>query len=108
MGRKPVIELKKPGKHKKKKNKMPPPPKEKHCRLLGYVTGTERWCHAESKIIKFQSGGGIMGSRIDHKHIAWLSFEADIKMSHALPKNSTQKQLKAHADQWEKLIDLSH
>lgn len=103
-----MVMIKKPGKPKKRKQKIPSPPVEKHCRLLGYVTGTERWCHAESKIIKFQAGGGIMGSRIDHKYIAWLSFEADIKMSHALEKNANQKQLQDHADKWQRLIDLSH
>ena len=98
----------KPGKPKKKKNKMPPPPEEKHCRGCNNRTYKERWCHAESKIIKFQDGGGIMGGRINHKYIAWLCFDCDIKYSHALPKNATQKQLKAHAKEWKRLIKLSH
>lgn len=102
--------IKKPGNSKKHKSKMPKPPKEKHCRgcesdLLGITT---RWCHAESKIIKFQDGGGIMGSRINHKYTAWLCFDCDIKYSHALLKNATRKQLKYHKDEWNRLIKLSH
>ena len=98
----------KPGKPKKKKQKMPPPPKEKHCRLLGYKTGTERWCHAESRIIKMADGGGITGSRIDHKKTAWLSMEADLHMSKPLPKNASQYKLEQHKDEWNRLIKLSH
>lgn len=98
----------KPGKSKKKKQKMPLPPKEKHCRKFGYETGTERWCHAESRIIKMSDGGGIMGGRIDHKYTAWLSFEADQILSQPLPKNATEEELKQHADEWNNLIELSH
>jgi hypothetical protein len=98
----------KPGPNKKNKKKMPKPPVEKHCRSCNIPTGTERWCHAESKLIKFKSGGGIMGGRIPHDKTAWLCFDCDIKHSHALPKNATQKQLESHAEEWKELIKLSH
>lgn len=98
----------KPGKTKKKKHKMPPPPKEKHCRKLGYETYSERWCHAESRIIKFMCGGGITGGRIDHKYIAWLSFEADQELSQPIDIDASQAELEAHRDEWMRLIDLSH
>jgi hypothetical protein len=102
------MKLNKPGRPKKKKRKMPKPPQEKHCRKLGYETGTERWCHAEARLIKMSCGGGIIGSRIDHKYTAWLSFQADLKMSKPLSKNATQVELQAHADEWNRLIKLSH
>ena len=100
--------IKKPGKHKNKKQKMPKPPIEKHCRKLGYVTGTERWCHDESRNGKFKEGGGIMGGRIDHNKTAWLSFEADQELSQPLPNDATLEQLKHHEDEWNRLIKLSH
>lgn len=118
---KPVPNLGKPGKRVKSKTKIhkierpkekklpkQKPPKEKHCRKLGYETFTERWCHAESKIIKFSVGGGIMGSRIPDHLTAWLSVEADAELSQPLPNNATQKRLKEHAAEWRRLIDLSH
>lgn len=98
----------KPGKPKKKKQKMPKPPAERYCRKLGYVTGSERWCHAEARLIKFLDGGGIMGGRIDHKYTAWLSFEADQELSQPLSKNATKDELENHAYEWERLIKLSH
>lgn len=84
------------------------PPKEKHCRKLGYETFTERWCHAESRIIKFSVGGGIMGSKIPDDLTAWLSVGADAELSQPLPKDATQKQLEKHAKEWRRLIKLSH
>jgi len=106
--KKKIKTFSKPGKPRKKKTKGPLPPKEKHCRYLGYVTGTERWCHAESRIIKFQSGGGIMGAKIPNNKTAWLSDKMDQVLSKPLPKNATQFQLKEHAKIWNKLIKLSH
>lgn len=102
------IDLSKPGEKKKKKRPVQKPPEEKHCRKLGYQTFTERWCHAESKIIKFSVGGGIMGSRISDDLTAWLSVQADAELSQPLSKNSTQEELEEHAEEWMRLIKLSH
>lgn len=98
----------KPGKHKKKKQKMPKPPREKHCRYLGYETGTERWCHAESRNIKFLFGGGIVGGRLPHDQTAWISAEADQILSKPLPKDASLVELGGHEEQWRRLIELSH
>lgn len=97
----------KPGKNKKKKVKQKPPV-EKHCRKLGYFTGTERWCHAEARIIKFEHGGGIMGSRLPHSETAWLSSEVDAVLSQPLHLDASQEELEAHAAEWRRLIKLSH
>jgi hypothetical protein len=101
------MKYEKPGKHVKKKEKMPDPPKYKHCRYLGYETGSERWCHSESRIIKFESGGGIMGGRIPHSKTAWLSKVADDHLSKPLD-NPTQHQLEQHKKVWDRVIELSH
>ena len=95
----------KPGKKKKHHSKIKPPA-EKHCRKLGYVTGTERWCHSESKTHK--GGTGIMGSRISHDKTAWLSDYADKIFSVALPPDASQAELEAHKIEWDRLIKLSH
>ena len=73
--------IKKPGLHKKKKHKLPKPPKELHCRGCNHDPKgvVSRWCHSESRLIKMKNGGGIMGGRINHKYIAWLCFDCDIK-----------------------------
>lgn len=100
--------IEKPGKKVKKKRKKIKPPKEKYCRYLGYVTGTERWCHAESRIIKFMHGGGIMGSKIPDHETAWLSSYADGWLSEPLPKDATQKDLEIHSRLWRQVIKDSH
>jgi hypothetical protein len=101
-----AVPIEKPGKPKKKNLQKQPPPKERHCRYLGYITGSERWCHSESKIHK--GGTGIMGGRIPKEKTAWLSDYADKIFSKALPPDATQAELEAHAAEWERLIDLSH
>lgn len=102
-----TIKFPKPGKSKKSKRKLKPP-KEKHCRKLGYITGTERWCHAESRIIKMSVGGGIMAAKIPDHLTAWLSAKADLALSQPLDKNATQQELEKHAAEWNRLIKLSH
>ena len=99
--------IEKPGKKKKKSHKIKPPV-EKHCRKCGVETGTECWRHAESRIIKFESGGGIMGGKIPDDQTSWLCMSCDSELSQPLPRNATQKQLKAHAAEWYRLIELSH
>jgi len=101
-------DLSKPGKKKKAKRPKIKPPKEKHCRFLGYTTGTERWCHAESRLIKMEHGGGIVGSKIPDDQTAWLSFRADQILSQPLPKDASQEALEKHAEEWRRLIKLSH
>lgn len=101
-----AVPIKKPGKPKKKNLQKQKPPKERHCRQLGYETFTERWCHAESKILK--GGTGIMGGRIPVEKTAWLSAEADAELSQPLPNDATQEEFEAHAAEWKRLIDLSH
>ena len=98
------LAFQKPGKKKKHHSKIKPPT-EKHCRKLGYVTGTERWCHAESRIIK--GGTGIMGGKISRDKVAWLSAEADAELSQPL-EDATQAELEAHEKEWDRLIKLSH
>jgi hypothetical protein len=100
--------IKKPGRPKKKKRKMPKPPPEKHCRSCNSLTGRERWCHSESRIHKMECGGGIMGDRISHDKTAWLCMDCDQSLSQPLPKNATEEELQAHADEWWRLIELSH
>ena len=48
-----------------------------------------------------------MGGKIEKEKVAWLCMECDQIMSQPL-NNPTQSQLKKHADEWEKLINLSH
>jgi hypothetical protein len=98
----------KPGKPKKKKQKMPKPPSDTYCRYLGWTTGTERWCHDESRIGKMKHGGGITGGRIPHSKTAWISDFADKILSKPLPKDATQEELEEHAAEWDRLIELSH
>lgn len=104
----------KPGKPKKSRKKPIKtgrnlkPPKKKHCRYLGYETGTECFRHAESRIIKFLDGGGITGSRINDNLTAWLSDEADRKFSKHLKKGATEQEETEHALQWAILIIKTH
>lgn len=98
----------KPGKQQKKGRPKLKPPKQKHCRYLGYETGTERWCHAESRLIKMQYGGGITGGKLPDNETAWLSDYADKKMSQPLPKDASQEELERHEREWRDLIDRSH
>ena len=72
------------------------------------MTGTECFRHSESRIIKFLDGGGIMGSRINDNLTAWLSDEADRKLSKSLPKNATEQEIEKHALEWAILIIKTH
>ncbi|MEK0370977.1 MAG: hypothetical protein QQN55_07475 [Nitrosopumilus sp.] len=49
-----------------------------------------------------------MGSRISDDLTAWLSVQADAELSQPLSKNSTQEELEEHAEEWMRLIKLSH
>lgn len=104
----------KPGQRKKKRNTQKEigrklePPKKLHCRHLGYVTGTECWRHAESRIIKMLDGGGIAGGRINDMLTAWLSDEADKKFSETPPKDAPDYEIQKHALDWALLIIKSH
>lgn len=102
------MRIEKPGPHKKRKRPKIKPPAERHCRYFGYETGTERWCHAEAKLIKFLYGGGITGSKIPDRETAWLSYEADQILSKPLPKDATKAKLQEHARQWREVIERSH
>ena len=100
--------LEKPGLHKKYKRPKQKPPLHRYCRSCGQNTDTERWCHAESRIIKFESGGSVMGGKIPDSETSWLCVKCDSELSQPLPKNASQKELIEHARQWRRLIKLSH
>ena len=101
------MKFKKPGPKKKKKVRQKPP-EERYCRRCGVNYGNCCYRHAESRIIKFESGGGIMGNKIPDSKTGWLCDRCDRIMSKPLDKNASQKQLQAHADEWNRLIKLSH
>lgn len=98
----------KAGKHKKQKRPKIKSPIERYCRKCFVETKTERWCHAESRIIKFESGGGVVGGKIPDDQTAWICFSCDSELSQPLPKDSSQEELENHADEWRRLIKLSH
>ena len=49
-----------------------------------------------------------MGGKIPDDQTAWTCHSCDLIISKPLPKNATQKQLKLHAAEWYRLIELSH
>ncbi len=53
-------------------------------------------------------GGGIMGGKLPDSETAWLCMSCDAKLSQPLLKDATQKQLREHAADWDRLIELSH
>lgn len=97
----------KPGKPKKRKSKLKPP-KEKHCRRCFRTTQTEAWRHAESRIIKFEHGGGIMGGKIPDSQTAWLCMDCDHDLSKPMWKNASPEELELHAEAWRGVIKDSH
>lgn len=101
------MKYKKPGRPKKHKPKLKPP-NNKYCRNCNKTTGTERWCHAESRIIKFEHGGGIMGGKIPDDQTAWLCFNCDNILSKPIYKDSAQVEFEKHATIWREIIRLSH
>jgi len=100
--------IEKPGPHKKPKRPRIKPPAEKHCRRCNRTTGTEAWRHAESRLIKFEHGGGIMGGKLPDDQTSWLCLDCDMELSQPLPKDASQKDLEYHKKQWQKVIKLSH
>lgn len=48
------------------------PPTDRKCVNCKRTTETECYHHAESKVLKFLKGGGIMGSKIPDLLSAWL------------------------------------
>lgn len=82
-------QIEKPGKKKKPakiQNKTTrlhdiEPPKEKHCRWCNVETGTENFRHSEDPEVKFLSGGGITGGKINDNHTAWGCADCDLEMS---------------------------
>ena len=104
----------KPGVKKKKKNTQKEVgrkltiPNDQRCRFLGYQTGTECYRHAESSIIKYLDGGGVMGSRINDNLTAWLSDTADKLLSKPVPKDASDAEHEKHALAWAILIIKTH
>lgn len=106
----------KPGPKKKSakiKNKAPRlhdinPPKEKHCRCCGLETGTECYRHAESRLIKFLCGGGIMGGKIPDSMTGWMCALCDHKLSDPLPKDTPEIEVLRHAWEWSMVIFKTH
>lgn len=101
------MKFKKPGLHEKQKRPKLIPPNEKYCRHCFVETGTERFCHAESRLIKMKYGGGIMGSKILDDQTGWLCVECDIKLSKPLQKDASEEELQFHKRQWETAIELT-
>ena len=101
------MKFEKPGKPKKHRTKLNPPA-DKYCRKCGRDCGDCAFRHAESREIKFQVGGGIMGSKIPDEFTAWLCASCDAILSQPLPKNATPAELEAHKIEWDRLIKLSH
>lgn len=102
----------KPGPKKKTskiKNKGPrlhdlKPPDKKHCRGCGQETGTEAFRHAESRLVKFMSGGGITGGKINDRLTGWLCMDCDAIYSEQLEKNASYNDLLVHAYNWMTVI----
>lgn len=49
-----------------------------------------------------------MGGKIPDDQTAWLSKYADDILSQPLPKDASQEELEKHAEEWRKVIRLSH
>ena len=98
----------KPGKAKKSHRPKLKPPKERYCRRCFRTTGTEAWRHSESRIIKFESGGGIMGGKIPDDQSAFLCMDCDSYLSKPMWKSASPEELELHAEAWRGVINLSH
>ncbi len=98
----------KPGKPKKSKRPKIKPPVDQYCRRCFRTTGTEAWRHAESRIIKFEHGGGIMGDKLPDDQTAWMCMDCDHDLSRPVDRNAAPEEFELHAYEWRGVIKLSH
>ena len=83
-------------------------PEKRHCRRCDRITNTECFRHAESRIIKFLVGGGIMADKIPDTLTGWMCFDCDAELSASLPKDATKEQEEKHAYEWLIVIAKTH
>ncbi len=105
----------KPGKPKKKTKKTElvktreiQKPDKMNCVKCNRISDTECHRHAESKIIKFLSGGGITGGKIPDTLTAWLCENCNAIISEPIPKTANEYEIIKHALDWALAILKTH
>ncbi len=93
------MKYQKPGKKKKKSRKIKRP-KELICAWCGNHDETCCLRHAEDDIIKYLSGGGIMGSKINNRFTVLGCFQCDLKYSKKPNINDFEHIKKEHSKIW--------